>query len=87
MARGLSELFTDGFLIPDIDDRSIACALENVDRNGMQQSITIMKSSLPEIFAQALFEENDRKYVTLTPQMGIDLVDLLSTLRSLTSQI
>ncbi|KAF9986423.1 hypothetical protein BGZ65_007627 [Modicella reniformis] len=46
----------------EIDDRSIEFAHGNVTRNKMQHIITIMKSSPPDIFPSALFEDSGRTY-------------------------
>ncbi|KAF9351071.1 hypothetical protein BGX26_010820 [Mortierella sp. AD094] len=46
----------------DIDDRSIQYALKNIDRNNLQDSITIVKNVSTKIFPSELFTDNEQKY-------------------------
>lgn len=68
----------DGHLDTDIDDRSIDYAFKNVARNGMEQTITIMKSSPPDIFPRTLFKESERMYVIAIMQRRHDAGNILN---------
>ncbi|KAF8985677.1 hypothetical protein BGZ46_002760 [Entomortierella lignicola] len=50
------------FVATDIDDRSIQFASKNIERNNLENVITIIKNISQQIFASDLFTNVDRKY-------------------------